>query len=55
MTPESKLSALLLHPLQMLLWTFIMLRSMWITGVRRRLTWRGRSYDAAQTRFGAER
>ncbi len=48
-------SALLLHPLQILLWTFIMVRSMWITGVRRRLTWRGRSYDAAQTRFGAVR
>ncbi len=48
-------SAVLLHPLQSLLWIFILVRSMWITGVRGRLTWRGRSYDAAQTRFGAER
>ncbi|HSP15673.1 MAG TPA: glycosyltransferase [Thermoanaerobaculia bacterium] len=48
-------SAVFLHPLQILLWTFIMARSMWITGVRRQLNWRGRSYDAAQTRFGAER
>jgi glycosyltransferase involved in cell wall biosynthesis len=48
-------SALLLHPLQVLIWTFIMARSMWITGVRRQLDWRGRSYDAGRTRFGAER
>jgi chlorobactene glucosyltransferase len=48
-------SAVLLHPLQVLLWTFIMARSMWMTGVRGQLDWRGRSYDAARTRFGAER
>ena len=31
------------------------LRSMWITGVRRQLPWRGRVYDARTTRFGADR
>lgn len=39
------------HPLMILVWTWIWLRSMWMTGVRRRLIWRGRSYDARQTRF----
>lgn len=41
------------HPLMMAVWTWITLRSMWITGVRKKLAWRGRSYDAARTRFGA--
>jgi len=49
------LSAIFLHPLMILVWLWIMLRSMWITGVRRRLPWRGRVYDARATRFGAER
>ena len=35
------------------LWIF--LRSIWLTGIRRKLLWRGRTYDARQTRFGAER
>jgi chlorobactene glucosyltransferase len=48
-------AAIFLHPLMILLWGWIMLRSMWITGVRRRLPWRGRVYDARDTRFGAER
>ena len=29
--------------------------SVWITGIRKQIRWRGRTYDAAQTRFGAER
>ncbi|HUP49269.1 MAG TPA: glycosyltransferase family 2 protein [Thermoanaerobaculia bacterium] len=41
------------HPLMGLCWSGMALRSMWITGVRGRLAWRGRSYDAARTRFGA--
>jgi chlorobactene glucosyltransferase len=45
--------ALLAHPLMVLFWSYIFLRSMWLTGVRKRLVWRGRSYDAARTRFGA--
>lgn len=45
--------AILAHPLMILFWTWIFLRSMWLTGVRRRLVWRGRSYDPRQTRFGA--
>jgi chlorobactene glucosyltransferase len=36
------------------LWIFIFLRSAWITGVRGRLHWRGRNYDANRTRFGAD-
>jgi len=37
-----------------LLWTWILLRSAWITGVRGQLLWRGRNYDAKGTRFGAD-
>jgi len=49
------LNALFLHPFMMLLWAWILLRSMWFTGVRNELRWRGRVYNAAETRFGAER
>ncbi|HEU4523226.1 MAG TPA: glycosyltransferase, partial [Thermoanaerobaculia bacterium] len=45
--------ALWAHPFMILVWIWIAVRSMWVTGVRRRLAWRGRSYDAAGTRFGA--
>jgi len=48
-------SALLLHPLLALVWIWITIRSAWITGVRGKVTWRGRTYDAGRTRFGAER
>ncbi len=48
-------NALLLHPVMVSIWTWIFIRSLWITGIRRRLLWRGRTYDARQTRFGAER
>ncbi len=46
-------SAVFLHPLQSLAWMFIMIRSAWMTGVRGEVAWRGRTYDAAHTRFGA--
>lgn len=49
------LNALLFHPPMTLLWAYIFLRSMWITGIRGELHWRGRKYDAASTQFGAER
>jgi chlorobactene glucosyltransferase len=48
-------NAIFLHPLMVAFWAYIFLRSMWFTGVRNELRWRGRTYDAAQTRFGAER
>jgi glycosyltransferase involved in cell wall biosynthesis len=48
-------NALFLHPLMVAIWIWIFLRSMWLTGIRRKLLWRGRTYDARQTRFGAER
>ena len=48
-------SALLLHPVMCAIWAWIFLRSIWLTGFRRQLLWRGRTYDARQTRFGAER
>jgi chlorobactene glucosyltransferase len=48
-------NAIFLHPLMATLWAYIFLRSVWFTGVRKELRWRGRTYDAAQTRFGAER
>lgn len=47
--------ALFAHPLMVLFWTWISLRSMWFTGVRKRVAWRGRTYDARDTRFGSER
>jgi chlorobactene glucosyltransferase len=48
-------NAIFLHPLMVTFWAYIFLRSLWFTGVRNQLRWRGRTYDAAQTRFGAER
>ena len=49
------LSALFAHPLMVLFWTWISFRSAWITGVKRQLPWRGRTYDATEARFGADR
>ena len=43
-------SALLAHPLMMALWAYIMLRSLWLTGFRREIEWRGRRYDASRRR-----
>jgi chlorobactene glucosyltransferase len=40
------------HIPMLLIWFWILLRSVWLTGVRRRLLWRGRTYDADKTRFG---
>ncbi len=47
--------ALWAHPLMVLFWGWISLRSAWLLGIRKQLVWRGRLYDAAQTRFGADR
>jgi glycosyltransferase involved in cell wall biosynthesis len=47
-------NAILGHPLMVLVWCWIMLRSIWLTGIRRRLHWRGRTYDAGSTQFGAD-
>lgn len=51
----SLLAALFLHPVMLAGWMYITFRSMWYTGVLRRLSWRGRTYDARESRFGAER
>ena len=51
----SLLGALFLHPVMLAVWIYINLRSMWYTGVLRRLSWRGRTYDARESRFGAGR
>ncbi len=48
-------NAVFLHPLMVAIFGWIFLRSMWLTGIRHRLLWRGRIYDARQTRFGADR
>jgi chlorobactene glucosyltransferase len=48
-------NALFLHPLMVTLWAWIMLRSVWITGIRNQIRWRGRTYDATETHFGAHR
>jgi chlorobactene glucosyltransferase len=42
-------SALFLHPVMMLLWIWIFLRSMWITGIRNQVHWRGRKYERHTT------
>jgi chlorobactene glucosyltransferase len=47
-------NALLAHPLFIAFWLYVTVRSVWYTGVRRQVHWRGRTYDAARTRFGAE-
>jgi chlorobactene glucosyltransferase len=48
-------NAIFFHPLMVSFWAYIFLRSIWFTGVRNELRWRGRVYNAAETRFGAER
>lgn len=47
-------NALFLHPLMVLFWIYIFVRSIWYVGIRRQIRWRGRTYDAAETRFGAQ-
>jgi chlorobactene glucosyltransferase len=47
-------NAVLGHLPMLLIWFWILLRSVWLTGVRRQLLWRGRTYDADKTRFGAD-
>ena len=42
------------QPLMTAAWCWILLRSMWFTGIRRQLHWRGRTYDAGRTKFGAD-
>ncbi|HJQ37329.1 MAG TPA: glycosyltransferase, partial [Thermoanaerobaculia bacterium] len=42
-------SALFAHPLMIAVWIWILLRSMWLTGIRRQIEWRGRRYDANRT------
>jgi hypothetical protein len=37
-------NAVLGHPLMMLFWARVLWRSMWRTGVRRQVEWRGRTY-----------
>lgn len=48
------LNALFAHPLMMLAWFYILMRAVWFTGIRRQVRWRGRTYDARKTRFGAD-
>lgn len=47
-------NAVLGHPLMLAMWLYILLRSVWFTGVRKQLHWRGRTYEADKTRFGAD-
>ena len=48
------LNAIFLHPLMVSFWFYIFLRSIWFTGVRREVRWRGRIYDREPTPFGSE-
>lgn len=41
-------NALLLHPLMVIFWAYIFLRSVWITGVRNQVHWRGRVYEPSR-------
>lgn len=41
-------NAIFLHPLMMLAWSYIFLRSVWITGVLNQVHWRGRVYEASR-------
>lgn len=43
-------NAFLGHPLMMAVWGWIVVRSVWLTGIRRQVAWRGRTYDARETR-----
>ncbi|HVR39289.1 MAG TPA: glycosyltransferase family 2 protein, partial [Thermoanaerobaculia bacterium] len=45
-------NALLGHLPMILIWCVVVIRSVWHTGIRRRVLWRGRTYDAAGTKFG---
>ncbi len=48
-------SAIFGQQLMTLFWSWIVLRSVWKTGIKREVLWRGRTYDAARTRFGGKR
>ena len=41
------------HPLMIATWCWILIRSVWFTGIRKQLHWRGRTYDAGRTKFGS--
>lgn len=45
-------NAVLGHPLMTMVWLWVLVASFWKVGVRRRLVWRGRDYDARTARFG---
>lgn len=49
------LNALLLHPLSIVFWSWIFLRSIWKIGVHKQMHWRGRSYGSSWSRFRAGR
>jgi chlorobactene glucosyltransferase len=48
-------NAALCHPLTVAFWSWIFLRSIWKTGVRKEMLWRGRSYGSSWSRFRAGR
>jgi glycosyltransferase involved in cell wall biosynthesis len=48
-------NALFGFPLSQLFWAWILFRSMWVTGIRRQMHWRGRAYGRNWTRFGRRR
>jgi chlorobactene glucosyltransferase len=50
----SLLHALFSLPLSMTVWLGIVLRSTWLNGIRRELSWRGRTYHMRPTTFGDE-
>lgn len=45
-------NAVLLHPLMIVFWLFVVIRSMWVIGVRNEVCWRGRTYGASEAQLG---
>jgi chlorobactene glucosyltransferase len=48
-------NALFGHPFMAAMWCWIFIRSMWKTGIRKELHWRGRRYAKGFSRFGSPR
>lgn len=46
-------NALLLHPLMIIFWCFVVVRSMWMLGVRNEVCWRDRRYEASEIQIGS--
>jgi chlorobactene glucosyltransferase len=48
-------NALFMHPVMAVFWSWVFVRSVWKTGIRGQMEWRGRKYDDRWSRFGTKR